>query len=103
MEIRDISRLLRKTNPTPGSVGPGEVDRDRSSREAGGSPDAVQVSERGRLLAELRRAAQAVPEVRSERVEEVRRGLASGKPELSPETIAQALLRHGVLRDLLGR
>jgi len=36
-------------------------------------------------------------------VDDVRRALASGKLALRPETIAEALRRHGVLDDLLGR
>jgi anti-sigma28 factor (negative regulator of flagellin synthesis) len=44
-----------------------------------------------------------VPEVRPERVQEVRSALESGDFTLNPEAIAQALLRQGVLDDLLGR
>ena len=103
MEIRDIFRLLQRPNPTPGSVAPSEADRHPSPRRAPGGDDAVQVSEQGRRLAELRKTAKAVPEVRQARVEELRRALRSGELSLHPEIIAQALLRQRVLRDLLGQ
>ena len=103
MEIRDISKLFNRTSHAQGSPRPAGVDPDSSTRGTNGTPDGLQLSEVGRVLADLRKAAQAVPEVRSERVQEIRRAIESDELELNPERIAQALLRQGVLADLLGR
>jgi len=44
-----------------------------------------------------------VPEVRSERVQELRRAIQNGELVANPGAIAEALLRQGLLDDLLGR
>lgn len=103
MEIRDISKFFNRTQPSQGSVRPTGVDAESSARETQGSADGLQLSDVGRLLAELRRAAEAVPEVRSERVQELRRAIQSGELATNPDAIAEALVRHGLLDDLLGR
>ncbi|MFQ5828072.1 MAG: flagellar biosynthesis anti-sigma factor FlgM [Candidatus Methylomirabilia bacterium] len=103
MEIREISRVLQQqTDPTLGGVRPAEAQRDQGDRTAQGSTDAVQVSEKGRILAELHQAAKGVPEVRQDRVQAVRQAVQSGELEPDPRKTAESLLQQGVLDDLLG-
>lgn len=103
MEIRDISKLFNRTQPSQGSPRPTGVDPESSARATQGSADGLHLSDLGRLLAELRKAAEAVPEVRSERVQELRRAIQSGELMANPDAIAEALVRQGLLDDLLGR
>ena len=103
MEIRDISKLFNRTQPSQGPARPTGADAESSARQTKGSADGLQLSDLGRLLSELRRAAEAVPEVRSERVQELRRAIQNGELVANPDAIAEALLRQGLLDDLLGR
>lgn len=103
MEIREISRVLQQqTDPTLGAVRPGEAQPEQGNRTTQGSTDAVQVSEKGRVLAELHQAAKSVPEVRQDRVQAVRQAIQSGELEPDPEKTAESLKSQGVLDDLLG-
>lgn len=103
MEIRDISKLFNRTQPSQGPARPTGADAESSARGAQESADGLQLSDLGRLLAELRKAAEAVPEVRSERVQELRQAIRSGELVANPDAIAEALVRQGILDDLLGR
>ncbi|MFQ5946085.1 MAG: flagellar biosynthesis anti-sigma factor FlgM [Anaerolineae bacterium] len=104
MEIREITRILQQqTDPTLGGVRPGEAQPDQGDRAAKGSTDAVQVSEKGRVLAELHQSAKAVPEVREDRVQAIRQSIQSGDLEPDPEKTADAIRRQGLLDDLMGR
>lgn len=96
MDIRDIQ-----------SRNTGAADEARSTRGVGGVPaprpstdhpaDRLTLSDRARVLQEVRRAALAVPDVRTERVEAVRAGLADGSVTPDPERIARALLAQGLV------
>lgn len=96
MDIRDIQS--RGTGPTDESrstrgVGPSATSRNTSDR----SPDSVTLSDRAQALQETRRAALAVPDVRTERVDAVRKQLAGGTLVPDPDRIARALLAQGIV------
>jgi flagellar biosynthesis anti-sigma factor FlgM len=89
------------------SVGVSAANPARSSRVAGSPPpaghgtepssDRVTMSDRAQALHDARRAALAVPEVRQDRVEAVRRDLAAGLLVPDPRRVAQALLEQSIL------
>jgi flagellar biosynthesis anti-sigma factor FlgM len=96
MDIRDIPS--RTTGPADESraargVAPSATPRAAADR----SPDSVTLSDRAQAFQETRRAALAVPDVRSERVDQVRAKLAGGSLVPDPERIARALLEQGVV------
>ena len=96
MDIKDIqsgglakpesTRDVRAT--TPSTPPPSSVDQP---------VDRVTMSDQAQALQQLRLAALAVPEVRMDRVEALRRQLASGKLRPDPHRIAQALLSQGII------
>ncbi len=75
--------------------GPGKVARTQDVTPAGGGSDQVSLSETGRLL---NRALQ-LPEVRQDRIEQVRQAIAAGKYE-TPEKLGKAV--EAFLRDERG-
>jgi flagellar biosynthesis anti-sigma factor FlgM len=90
------------------SVGISAAKATRASRVTGSPPpdqqqtepsssDRVTVSDRAQALNDTRRAALAVPEVRQDRVDAIRRELAAGSLVPDPRRVAQALLDQSVL------
>jgi negative regulator of flagellin synthesis FlgM len=91
------------------SISAQAAEQARSARAAGtpaagsqppadaSSSDRVTVSNRARELDEVRRAALAVPEVRQDRVDAVRKKLAAGALAPDPRQIAQALLEQSIV------
>src|SRR5262245_65483393 len=85
----------------------GRTDEPRGSRRAGQAPatpnasdrsdDSVSSSPRAHAFQDARRAALEVPEVRTERVEALRRTLARGSAAVDPKRIARALLDQGIV------
>lgn len=97
MDIRDIqSRTTGAADEARSARGVGGVSPSRPSTDP--PADRLTLSERARLFQEIRRAALAVPEVRTERVDAVRAGLADGSLAPDPERIARALLAQGLVR-----
>lgn len=96
MGIRDVQS--RNIGPADEPHGP------RSAQQAPATPsgsdrsdDGVALSARAHALQEARRAALDVPEVRTERVEALRRTLARGSAAVDPKRIARALLDQGIV------
>jgi negative regulator of flagellin synthesis FlgM len=96
MEIRDIQ--------AGGASAPEPSRRTRgpeSSRQAGGadrgSGDQVALSGQAQALQQARRAALAVPEVRQDRVDDIRARIADGSLVVDPARIARALLDQQIL------
>ena len=96
MDIRDIqSRTTGQADESRGARGVGSSAASRAAADR--TPDSVTLSNRAQAFQQTRRAALAVPEVRSDVVERVRAGLASGSIVPDPERIARALLEQGVV------
>lgn len=97
MDIRDVRS--RGTNPAEESRNARAVERTPAARTAGDrSDDRVTLSDRAHAFQETRRAALAVPEVRTERVEAVKARLGDGSLAVDTERIARALLQQGIVR-----
>ena len=96
MDIRDIQS--RTTGPADESRGARGVGASAASRAAADrTPDSVTLSNRAQALQQTRRAALAVPDVRTELVDAVRARLADGSIAADPERIARALLEQGIV------
>jgi flagellar biosynthesis anti-sigma factor FlgM len=97
MEIRDIQaggasapEASRRTRGVGSASSPSANTRE-------GSVDRVALSDQAQALQHARRAALAVPEIREERVEEIRSGVADGSLVPDPGRIARALLDQHIL------
>ena len=95
MDIKDIK---------PGTPAPVESARDSRATvpPAAHGPadqpvDRVTMSQEAKVFQQARLAALAVPEVRMDRVEALRRQLGAGELRADPDRIARALLTQGVL------
>ncbi len=96
MDIREIQP--RSTGAADESRGPRAVGSTPAPRDASEpSPDRLTLSERAQALQDARRAALAVPDVRTDVVDQVRRRLADGSLRPDPDRIAHALLAQGLL------
>ena len=74
-------------------------DKERQARESSrGDSDSVTLSSRAKTLKELQAAVKDSPDVRSEKVAELRERVESGQYEPDAHTIAQKLLEEE--RDL---
>jgi flagellar biosynthesis anti-sigma factor FlgM len=94
MDIRDIQA---GSTAAPESSRRARAAAGASSSRQGGSVDRVALSQMAQAIQQARRAAEAVPEVREERVEEVRGRLATGSLVPHPTQIARALLDQHIL------
>jgi len=56
------------------------------------SSDSVEISDRSRELARARQAVDAAPDVRADKVAEIRKRIEDGTYSVSPELLAQKLL-----------
>lgn len=96
MDIRDIRS---STASGPGAAR--RIGRPAGDSAAPGSAapevDRVTVSDRARVLQDVRRAALAVPDVRQDRVEALRHKLAAGQLQPDQGAIARALVGQGLL------
>jgi negative regulator of flagellin synthesis FlgM len=97
MDIRDVQ--TGNAGAAQSSSRARRVDPARPG--AGGAPDAagdrVTMSDRAQVLQRLRQAALAVPEVRLDRVESLKRRLAEGTLVPDPDRIARALIDQRAL------
>jgi negative regulator of flagellin synthesis FlgM len=96
MDIRDVNS--RGTNPADEARSTRGVGASSSARNAEPqSNDRVTLSNRAQAFQEARRAALDVPDVRTDRVEALRRQVQSGSLVPDPDRIAKALLAQGVV------
>lgn len=85
-ENRSMSLGIEKTVARPGEAGA----RTAAGKAAAG---AVRITDQARRLAALEQAVQSAPLVNEARVAEVRNAIESGRYEVSPQRIADKLLR----------
>ena len=96
MDIRE----LHSGSATPPDPARGKPRVERSDAQPGsndGSLDKVTMSDRAQACNEVRHAVLASPEVRTNRVEEVRQRLGNGEISPEPRRIAGSLLASGLL------
>ena len=98
MDIRDIqSGNTGATEPSRRSRGTGGVGSPPANQTPESSSDSVALSGQAQALQQVRRAALDVPEVRQDRVSEIRDQVSKGSLVLDPSRIARALLDQNVL------
>ena len=74
------------------------VDQNKPAAQASeGSSDLVALSGQAQALQQSRKAALSVPEVRTDRVQEIRSKIADGGLRIDPARIAKALLDQNIL------
>ncbi len=57
-------------------------------------PDRVRISEQGKKIAELMSAIDQLPEIREEKIREIKEAIESGTYQIDPHKIAQKLLEE---------
>ncbi len=67
----------------------------------GGVSDTVEISGLARHLKDLTRVVSSVPEVNTDRINEVRRNIDSGQYRVQSESLAEDLIRRAILDHLL--
>jgi len=67
----------------------------------GGVSDTVEISGLARHLKDLTRVVSSVPEVNTERVNEVRRKVDAGQIRVQSESLAEDLIRRAIVEHLL--
>lgn len=96
MDIRE----LHSGSATPPDPARGKPRAERSAAQPGSndaSLDKVTMSNRAQAFNEVRHAVLGSPEIRTDRVEEVRARLGNGEISPEPRRIAGALLTGGIL------
>ncbi len=77
----------RRAGRTPSEVArPSDADRSRG--------DSLEISDSARQLAKARQAVDAAPEVRSEKVADIKKRIEDGTYSVSPKVLARKLLDH---------
>jgi negative regulator of flagellin synthesis FlgM len=88
-----IGRLSKKPART-GSVDPAETGSHAApGQSAIGDGDKVELTGRGRIVAQAEEMLAAIPPIDNARVTEVRTAIENGEYEINAEKIADALLR----------
>jgi flagellar biosynthesis anti-sigma factor FlgM len=85
----------RRAQPTP-SVAPAPRVRRATPQPAASAPaaDSVSLSSEARSLAASRRAVESAPEVREDRVAELKQRIASGEYDVPADALARKMLKR---------
>ena len=63
--------------------------------------DTVEISETARKIQEARKQLDSIPDVRAEKVAQLRDQIGTGTYEIKPEEIAEKMLKESLFNDLL--
>ena len=101
MEIRNAGMSYPLLDPYANSTGSAGVEKSGEAvtgrakpAEDGATGDTISVSRDALLLTEARRTAQNTPDVRADRVEELRAQVANGTYNIDAQAIAESLVRE---------
>lgn len=70
------------------------INREKGPEQKGQIKDRVQLSERAKKVEQLRKAIDAVPEVRQEKVQALKRAIQEGTYQIDAEKIAKKMLEE---------
>ena len=84
---------IKKPGEQPGATRPVTPEPEAKPEKGG---DVVQLSERARLAARATELAQAAPEVRQDKVDDLKARISAGTYNVSGQVVAEALLRKSV-------
>ena len=86
-DSKEIGPITQKVIKTEGQDRALEVGRSKSA-------DRVEISLKGKEIAELRSAINQIPEVRMDKVKEIKEAIESGNYRIDPSRIAEKLLKE---------
>jgi negative regulator of flagellin synthesis FlgM len=99
MEIERISSQRQNDPAVTGQAAARRAERASSDTQPKADPervrpssDTVEISDRSRELARARQAVEAAPDVRSDKVAEIKKRIDDGTYSVSPRLLAQKLL-----------
>lgn len=75
---------------------PAQAGADTAKKAEAPKGDVVQLSGRSRLIARATELATNAPEVRADKVEDIKSRLAAGTYNVSGRVVAESLLRHSI-------
>ncbi|MDR2724530.1 MAG: flagellar biosynthesis anti-sigma factor FlgM [Candidatus Adiutrix sp.] len=93
IDNNNLGPLIKKPGEQPGATRP-VAPEPESKPETGG--DVVQLSERARLAARATELAQGAPDVRQDKVDDLKARLSAGTYNVSGQVVAEAMLRKSV-------
>ena len=95
----DIERVSQQpTMPTRAYGASEQVSArraDRAANEAARGGDRIEISDRARELAKARQAVDAAPDVRADKVAQIKKRIEDGTDSVPAELLAQRLLGRG--------
>ncbi|MCU0558670.1 MAG: flagellar biosynthesis anti-sigma factor FlgM [Desulfobacterales bacterium] len=74
---------------------------ERAGRQQGINADTVVISDAARRIQEAQKQLQAIPDVRIDKVAELRAQIENGSYAIKPDAIAGRMIRESLLNDLL--
>ncbi len=74
---------------------------DTAGRQQAIKDDTVVISDAARRIQEVQKQLQAIPDVRVDKVAELRAQIENGSYEIKPDAIAGKMIRESLLNDLL--
>ena len=93
IDNNSLGPLIKKPGEQPGAPRPVTPEPEAKAEKGG---DVVQLSERARLAARATELAQAAPEVRQDKVDDLKARINAGTYNVSGQVVAEALLRKSV-------
>ncbi len=102
MKVSDIpsKNLLQHVDPTQSSNPPEKNQKPEEALGKTESGDRVELSSRSRELQKIHEVLQSTPEVRLERVSELKKRIAEGRYHLESNALAEKILKESLL-DLI--
>lgn len=94
-ETQDISRVASQRPAAPEQKDGAAAPERAASPDKVASRDRIDISSKGKEIAEFMAAIEKMPEVREEKIQAIQEAIRSGKYEADPRKIAE-----GILRDL---
>jgi negative regulator of flagellin synthesis FlgM len=100
MEINGSSPLIVLNNGMQRIESPQSAEKSAKSGGASVETDRLELSVRSREIAHLNELIQSTPDVREERVEQVRQQLENGTYNVKAERIAEKIIRGNLLDEV---
>ncbi|MDM7996860.1 MAG: flagellar biosynthesis anti-sigma factor FlgM [Acidobacteriota bacterium] len=100
MEINGTNPLIVLNNGMQRLESPQKAEQSVKSGGAPSETDRLELSVRGREIAHLNELIQSVPDVREQKVEQVRRELENGTYNVKAEKIAEKIIGGNLLDEV---
>ena len=103
MKVNEYISGTKGGVPTAETTSVGQDDKARPQAQPTpeqASGDRVELSEKSKQIARVRDLAESAPDIRRDKVEEIKAKLAAGTYQVNAEEIADKLLKGGLLEDV---